>query len=340
MKADRDDSLRQYAAKAVLKRARAMAKEVKSARDGASVETVHDLRVAARRLSTALTLFEDQFPRRRTRSWSKRLCRLRRALGKTRDLDVQEAFLEDFLRQSHEFLGGLAEVEYRPGIERLLVCVRRHRTARRRKVSKAAHRFERHDVLSDLKRAAKALRATCRAAEGDGPAVRERSRVAILKHLEDLLALEPCLDQPAAIAEHHAMRTAAKRLRYTLEVFRPQYGARTARFIAAARKCQQRLGAIHDCDVWVEFLPRFLREEGALPARRPAGTRRAARLKPGLLFLQDERRRQRQRYFKDFVAFWRKLRQDGVWERLVDLLSAEPAAERRTVRPHRSPEAA
>jgi CHAD domain-containing protein len=340
MKADRDDSLRQYAAKAVLKRVRAMTQEVKRAREGASAQTVHDMRVATRRLSTALALFEDQFPRRRTRSWSKRLRRLRRALGKTRDLDVQAAFLEDFLRQSHEFLGGLAEVEYRPGIERLLVCVRRRRAARRRKVSKAANRFERHDVLSELKRAAKDLRATCRAAEVDGPTVRERSRAAILKHLEDLLALEPCLDQPDAIAEHHALRITAKRLRYTLEVFRPLYGARTARFIAAARQCQQRLGAIHDCDVWVEFLPRFLQEEGALPARRPAGARCTARLKPGLLFLQDERRRQRQRYFKDFLAFWRKLRQDRMWDRLVELLSAEPAAERRTVRPHRSPEAA
>ena len=339
MKANRDDSLRQFAAKAVLKRARPLTKETRGAKDGADIETVHRLRVATRRLSTALALFEDQFPRKRTRAWSRRLRRLRRALGKTRDLDVQEAFLKDFLRQSHEFLGGLAEAEYRPGVERLLARVRRRRAVRRRKVLKAVDRFEGRGVLPELKRAAKDLRAAGRAAEVDGPAVRRRARAAVLEHLEDLLALEPCLGRPEAIAEHHAMRIAAKHLRYTLEVFRPLYGGSAAKFVAAARQAQQRLGEIHDCDVWVNFLPQFLEEEEARAAARPDRARRLAPVRPGILFLQDERRRQRRRLFKDFVTFWQRLRRDRLWERLVDLVSVRTAG-RRSAAPHRPSEAA
>jgi CHAD domain-containing protein len=320
MKAIRDDSLALYAAKAVLKRTRTLGREVRGARDGADTRAVHDLRVASRRLSTTLALFEDQFPRRRGRAWSRRLKRFRRALGKIRDLDVQKAFLEDFLRESEEFLGGMAEVEYRPGIKRLLGRVRR-RSARRRKAPKALARLEKHGVLPELKRAAKDLRAAARGGRADGPAVRRRAEAAILDHLQALLALEPCLDRPEAAAEHHAMRIAAKRLRYTLEVFRPLYGARVARFVSAARGCQQRLGEIHDCDVWVESLPQFLKEEEARPG--------CALARPGILFLQDERRRRRRRLWKDFIAFWHRLRRDRVWERLAEFVRAEPAAGRR-----------
>ena len=64
------------------------------------------------------------------------------------------------------------------------------------------------------------------------------------------------------------MRIAAKHLRYTLEVFRPLYGGAAAKFIAAAQQAQRRLGEIHDCNVWVEFLPRFLAKEEAPAADR------------------------------------------------------------------------
>jgi CHAD domain-containing protein len=336
MKANRDDSLQKYAAKAVLKRTRSLARQIRSARQRTEVETVHDLRVASRRLSTTLTLFESQFPRRRIRSWGKRLRRLRRALGKARDLDVQEAFLRDFLRQSHEFLGGLAEVELRPGIERLAARVRGWRSERRRKVPKAVRRFEKRDVLPELKRAAKDLQTACHSSKADGHAVRSRAQAAILEHLEDLLALEPCLGQPGAAAEHHAMRIAAKHLRYALEVFLPLYGARAARFIATARQCQDRLGEIRDCDVWVEFLPQFLDAEKA----RPGADTSDASIAPGILFLQDDRRRWRQRLFKDFVVFWQKLRRDHLWEALVDFVRVPPAVDRRPATSHRTSEAA
>ena len=167
----------------------------------------------------------------------------------------------------------MAEAEYRPGIERVLGWVRRRRALRQHKAVKAVDRFQKRGVLPDLKRTAKDLRLACRGHVSDDPAVRAR-REAVMERLEDLLAMEPCVDQPAAVAEHHTMRIAAKRLRYALEVFRPLYGASAVRFVAAARQAQRRLGEIHDCDVLGQF-----------PAAVPPGGRGAvarARQAPGV----------------------------------------------------------
>ena len=57
----------------------------------------------------------------------------------------------------------------------------------------------------------------------------------------DLLARQP---KPAQL---HALRLATKRLRYTLELFRPCYGPGFRTRLAALRRLQQRLGAVNDC---------------------------------------------------------------------------------------------
>ncbi len=327
MKSNHDDSPTLYAAKVVRKRAKPLLDEAEGVRKGKDVECVHRMRVATRRLSSALGLFEDCFPRKHVQFWQKRLRRLRRALGKSRDLDVQIAFLVEFLRESDEFLGGMAEAEYRPGIRRLLAGLRRRRARRQRKVAKALRRFEAHGVLEDLKQTLKAVRSAGRAQGGVG--LRERARVAILARLNDLLALEPCVSRPEDAESHHAMRIAAKRLRYTLEVFRPLYGGPIEKFIATARDTQRRLGEIHDCDVWVDFLTEFLARE----EQRSGAAARAGLVRPGILFLRRDRSRQRQRVFKDFAAAWERLRKGRFWERLDPVVRTEPVSARPAAAP-------
>jgi CHAD domain-containing protein len=48
-------------------------------------------------------------------------------------------------------------------------------------------------------------------------------------------------------AELHSLRLATKRLRYTLELFRPCYGPGMDSRLAVLRKVQQRLGDLNDC---------------------------------------------------------------------------------------------
>ena len=64
----------------------------------------------------------------------------------------------------------------------------------------------------------------------------------------ELLPMEP------KSAEWHALRLATKRLRYTLELFRPCYGPGFRTRLAALRRLQQSLGEVNACARAAEIL--------------------------------------------------------------------------------------
>jgi CHAD domain-containing protein len=75
----------------------AMLAESDGAAAGEDPEAVHDMRVAMRRLRSALRVFGDCYPRKALRRLSKRTRRLGRRLGTVRDADVQLAVLRTAL---------------------------------------------------------------------------------------------------------------------------------------------------------------------------------------------------------------------------------------------------
>jgi hypothetical protein len=98
--------------------------------------------------------------------------------------------------------------------------------------------------------------------------------------------------------------------------------------IRAACLCQTRLGDIHDCDVWIDALPRFLEEEQARTLVYFGSTAPFESLKPGILALHHNRQRQRAQDYQEFVTFWEQLQAQGVLERLLQTLAApRPMAE-------------
>lgn len=68
-------------------------------------------------------------------------------------------------------------------------------------------------------------------------------------------------------AELHALRLQTKRLRYTLELFRPCYGPGFRARLAALRRLQQYLGQVNDCATASTVLAGILRKNSA-PSRR------------------------------------------------------------------------
>jgi CHAD domain-containing protein len=66
------------------------------------VETLHDMRVATRRLRAALEVFAPCFPAKRHRKALKRVKALADALGERRDRDVAVEFLERFAADAPE----------------------------------------------------------------------------------------------------------------------------------------------------------------------------------------------------------------------------------------------
>lgn len=63
-------------------------------RAGETLEALHDMRVAARRLQAALRIFRDAFPRKRHRRVAREVRSLIRALGAVRERDVFIDFLD------------------------------------------------------------------------------------------------------------------------------------------------------------------------------------------------------------------------------------------------------
>jgi CHAD domain-containing protein len=74
-------------------------------------------------------------------------------------------------------------------------------------------------------------------------------------------SFEPWVTQADAVAEHHAMRIAAKKLRYTMEVYGPVYRLGLKKPHARVKKVQEILGDLHDCDVWIDGVTRLLLRE-------------------------------------------------------------------------------
>ncbi len=242
--------------------------------------------------------------------------RVTRALGIARDADVQMDSLQ-------EFLESLEEPRYRAGIRRLLLRLQQRRDGAQDKVIEAMDRLELSGVLDGMGKTLRQIRvhARMRHVDENSPYVYQQAYLAIAMRLENMLAYEIYVNQPERLEELHAMRIAAKRLRYTMEVFAPLYQDELKQQLKTARNVQTMLGDIHDCDVWVEYLPQFLDKEKIRTMEYYGHTRPLSRLKPGLLYLQQERQDHRMELYREFVKLWQQLQTQNVWDNLLEHIS-------------------
>ena len=305
-----------FGAKTLLKRLQDVVKEIDGVRKSEDIECIHDMRVATRRMRSALALFERCLPGKSSKKWNKEMRRVTRALGTARDADVQMDSLQ-------EFLDSLEESRYRAGIRRLLLRLRQRRDGAQDKIIKAMDRLELSGVLDGMGRTLRQIRVLARMSHVDehSPYVYQQAYLAIAMRLENMLAYEIYVNQPERLEELHAMRIAAKRLRYTMEVFAPLYQDELKQQLKTARNVQTMLGDIHDCDVWVEYLPQFLDEEKARAMEYYGHTRPLSRLKPGILYLQQERQDHRMELYEEFVKLWQQLQTQNVWDNLLEHIS-------------------
>jgi CHAD domain-containing protein len=311
MKPQADENYRLLATQYLRKQLKQLAGQFDGIRKGESPELVHHARVASRRLRAGLKIFRGCFPRKAFKQWRKELRHLTADLGAARDQDVQIAFLYDLLEH----------VEDRacyPGIVRLLGKLEHGRESLQPEVLKAVERLRTSSVLEEMTAAAKALAPDSeKTAAGPHRAIYRQVGEHIVDQFQELLASEDSLSRPDDQAGHHAMRIAAKRLRYTIEICKPLYDDRLDEPLTAIKEVQGLLGEIHDCDVWSERLKAFLEEERKAVAGVYGHDGPAARLQPGIEFLHRERQQQRGDLFRRLVDYWQGLKQTHLWERLV-----------------------
>jgi CHAD domain-containing protein len=159
--------------------------------------------------------------------------------------------------------------------------------------------------------------------EPAGPLDANLRRIVAVRTAE-LCSFAEAVRDPRAVRELHAMRIAAKRLRYVLEMSEPVLGDPARQGARDARKLQDLLGEIHDCD---ELIPRVkahlkrMRSEDATAVRGAAGPRArdldpaAARSAPhrrryaGLEALTAYTRARREVLYAAFLRQWSRIEQ-------------------------------
>jgi CHAD domain-containing protein len=328
-----DVGYRSLAAKYIRRQAKQLTAQFDGLRAAEDLEFVHRARVATRRLRAALRMFAQCFPPKRLRRWRKAICRTTAKLGEARDRDVQIEFLCGILST-------VSAKECFPGISRVLVEIERNRERLQRKVVKAVDRLEAKGILRQVRRASKKLLPAEEASAEipQAPPACDRIRQPIVDQLDELLSHQDCLADPDDFERHHAMRIAAKRLRYTLEIARPLYPERFDEAIEATKRVQSLLGDVHDCDVWVGLLDAFVMEQHDRLVELFGHAGRLARLQPGIDYLRQDRRRHRREAFDELVAYWGQLGERQVWQRLrTAVLAGGPPAESTAVEPGPEP---
>jgi len=207
--------------------------------------TIHDIRVASRRLQQILDcLYPSPRPPaiRRLRS---RLRRSHRILGKLRDYDVFIASIDKRLRSKR-----LAQ---RP----LLIAIDDRLKQRRVKLMKKAHeRFDKEDVPGLCSQLNNLLNnGGLQTAAGKSPPLRPEAMDIALKRLWQNFTGEVAeslrKSHPVNI---HGVRIKAKRLRYLLEVVEELGNPNAETALIWLRRLQQQLGDWHDLEVQKKIL--------------------------------------------------------------------------------------
>ena len=156
--------------------------------------------------------------------------------------------------------------------------------------------------------------------------------------LGEMLDFEPYIDDIERVTELHQMRIAAKRLRYSMEIFQPlyvnhtPYGKDFIKVTEQVKALQEHLGEIHDADVLV---PR-LEQQMARLLKPGHGKGKDGQLRTGvrlvdleacqgLLTLCAQIRDERTDRYRRLLADWAQYCEQRVFENLVLLLKRAAA---------------
>ena len=145
-----------------------------------------------------------------------------------------------------------------------------------------------------------------------------RSNAPLMLHtrLEELYQFAPYISDPTKVDELHNMRIAAKRLRYTMEIFQPCFSGKDfSNLYDRVKSVQEQIGEIHDRDVRGPLLQTFL---DARAGDRPE-------IRAGLERLIQSQQAERAKLYRSFIVYWNKLQKQGFKRQFLQVLvQSEP----------------
>jgi len=316
--AAREEILCRFATQRLGPRLRAFIKEIDGVREGSNSEHVHWMRVASRRLRSALPLFAPCFPEKKYRRWMKGIKAITGALGNARDTDVQLLFLSSYAKiHPPVFEGGY-------GVSSLLELLHKQRKRQQADVLAAITLLENGNTTDEITAMLHEFTKT-KKIQNDEPELSEELYRAAAGNiglvLDGMLSHDAAIHNPDDTEGHHKARIAAKKLRYTLEVYRPLYPNRLKSALQHIKKLQESLGTLHDCDVWAQFLAGVVAQRhqalyGQDTSRIPVNGPEEPPLEPDVIHLLLDRKNKRDTIYLELLASWEDCKSRNVWERL------------------------
>jgi len=241
------DPIAEAGRKIFARQLRRMLSHEAGSRTGDDIESVHQMRVAIRRMRSLFNLIGPHYRRKTVAEYERGLREIARALGAIRDLDVLILDMQVF--------GAELPPESQDALDSVVATLEERRSASRIRLNKHF----------DSKRYARFVRRfrrlTKRAGRG-ARKVKQEETPHQLRHVLPLLlhaglarvkaydAVLPAADD----ATLHALRVEYKQLRYALEFFQPILGSSSATFLAQVKAMQEILGRINDIAVFIEYV--------------------------------------------------------------------------------------
>ncbi|HAF61839.1 MAG TPA: hypothetical protein DCK95_05890 [Anaerolineaceae bacterium] len=312
MKDQKDIAIQRFAAAYILPVTQDLLRSLEGIQSRNDTEDIHDLRVASRRIRTALLIFGDQFSTKKVKNWLDAVRIITRNYGTTRDMDVQISFLENLMKD-------IGDRRIRTGLYRIHLRLLQKRNKKNRMVDKHTDALLNDKNILNMRTTTQEI---CSSSADEQPPQKlyDLAFNTLQSALDQFLSYEVFIHHAEKIHELHLMRIAAKKLRYTMEVFTPLYSDEMEPFLTIMKEIQQQLGEIRDCDVWLEFIPTFVKKETKRTQEYYGRKDAIKRLLPGIEYLEQNRREERNRLYQEFIKSWQSWRTQGVWLQFRELI--------------------
>lgn len=279
-----------------------------AALDFSDIEGVHGMRVATRRLRSALRDFAPLMKGRLPKRLRKDLKAIADALGAVRDQDVAIVALGKLRAEEAD------DETVKAGIGKFIEQRSETRAIARLKLAEAVAASRVEDLQERF--GAAVGKSLSRKKSKSPTSFNEAGRAVVAHGWRDLYDLGASLYEPFNVEEQHEMRIAAKRLRYALELFAACWGERIAPFAGEISEMQSFLGEVHDCDVWIEDLSNRLRHDAESAAA--GGEHQTA------VWLLSEFVKKRAREYRSALALWGEWQASRFSERMRAVIESPP----------------
>jgi CHAD domain-containing protein len=281
-----------------------------AARLGEDIEGVHDMRVATRRMRSALRLFKPFFYQDLIRPYRKGLRHIGGILGEARDMDV-------FMDNMQRFVAQNPETDLSPLLE--IGGKKQNETHRRLIAHLDSQKFNRfvtrfHEFLTTPELGAADKPDSCR------PTAYQVQHLAapLIYHLfEQVRSYDPFLED-AGVSLLHALRIDFKRLRYALEFFEEVSGPEAKRVIREVKAMQDHLGDLNDAEFASRIVNEFIREHDTKYSGIPGFMRPDI---TGVITYAAARAAEKRHQLDTFPQLWENFLRDGVRRDLALALS-------------------